>query len=74
MEIIVCVKQVPDTADVQMDPERNIMIREGLPYTVNPFDLHALEAAVRLKEQHGSDYGTAKCGRCFANLLRTRCR
>ncbi len=74
MEIIVCVKQVPDTADVQMDPERNIMIREGLPYTVNPFDLHALEAAVRLKEQHGGKVIALTMGpRSAEDVLRICC-
>ena len=53
MEIIVCVKQVPDTKDVRLDPKTNTMSREGVESIMNPFDRHALEEAVRLKEEHG---------------------
>ncbi|MCR6546383.1 electron transfer flavoprotein subunit beta/FixA family protein [Dehalobacterium formicoaceticum] len=53
MEILVCVKQVPDTAEIKIDPETNTLIRAGVPSIVNPFDKNALEAAVQLKEAHG---------------------
>ena len=53
MKIIVCVKQVPDTKDIRLDPETNTLAREGVESIMNPFDRHALEEAVRLKEQHG---------------------
>lgn len=53
MEIVVCVKQVPDTAEVKIDPATNTIIRQGVPSIVNPFDKNALEAALKLKEQHG---------------------
>lgn len=53
MNIVVCVKQVPDTAEVKINPETNTIIRQGLPNIVNPYDKHALEAAIQLKEQHG---------------------
>ena len=53
MEIIVCVKQVPDTKDVRLDPKTNTMSREGVESIMNPFDRHALEEGVRLKEEHG---------------------
>ena len=53
MDIIVCVKQVPDTTEVQIDPETGTLIREGVPSIVNPFDLNAVEAALKLKEEHG---------------------
>jgi electron transfer flavoprotein alpha/beta subunit len=53
MEIIVCIKQVPDSASVKIDPETNTLMRQGVPAIVNPFDMHALEAALQLKEQHG---------------------
>ncbi len=53
MEIIVCIKQVPDTKDVRLDPETNTMAREGVESIMNPFDRHALEEAVRLKEENG---------------------
>ncbi|MBP2636694.1 MAG: carD 1 [Firmicutes bacterium] len=53
MEIVVCVKQVPDTTEVKIDSVTNTLIRQGVPSIVNPFDKHALEAALQLKEKHG---------------------
>ncbi len=53
MDIIVCIKQVPDTNDVKIDPVTNTLIREGVASIVNPFDENAIEEAVRLKELHG---------------------
>lgn len=53
MHIVVCVKMVPDTTLVQIDPETNTLIREGVPFITNPYDAHALEEAVRLKERYG---------------------
>ncbi|SDE16428.1 electron transfer flavoprotein subunit beta/FixA family protein [Sporomusa acidovorans] len=53
MEIIVCVKQVPDTTEVKIDPQTNTLIRQGVPSIVNPFDKNALEEALQLKEKHG---------------------
>ncbi|MDW7771922.1 MAG: electron transfer flavoprotein subunit beta/FixA family protein [Desulfobulbaceae bacterium] len=53
MNILVCIKQVPDTKDVKLDPVTNTMSREGITSIMNPFDRHALEEAVRIKEQHG---------------------
>ncbi|MCK9293704.1 MAG: electron transfer flavoprotein subunit beta/FixA family protein [Desulfobulbaceae bacterium] len=53
MKIIVCVKQVPDAKDVRLDPKTNTLSREGVQSIINPYDRHALEEAVRLKEKHG---------------------
>ncbi|WP_434509617.1 electron transfer flavoprotein subunit beta/FixA family protein [Desulfitobacterium sp. AusDCA] len=53
MDILVCVKQVPDTAEIKIDPVTNTLVRAGVPSIVNPFDKNALEAAVQLKEAHG---------------------
>ncbi|MDH5298441.1 MAG: electron transfer flavoprotein subunit beta/FixA family protein [Desulfobulbaceae bacterium] len=53
MKIFVCVKQVPDTKDVRLDPKTNTLAREGVQSIMNPYDRHALEEAVRLKEHHG---------------------
>jgi electron transfer flavoprotein beta subunit len=53
MEIVVCVKQVPDTTEVKIDPATNTLIRQGVPSIVNPFDKNAVEAALQLKEKHG---------------------
>ena len=57
MEIVVCIKQVPDTTKVKIDPETNTLIREGVESIINPFDLYAIEEGVRLKEANG---GTVK--------------
>jgi electron transfer flavoprotein alpha/beta subunit len=53
MNIIVCIKQVPDTAEVKINPETGTLIREGVPSIVNPLDMHAIEAGLRIKEKVG---------------------
>lgn len=53
MNIIVCIKQVPDTTSVRLDPETRTLIREGVPSIINPFDMYAIEEGLRLKERHG---------------------
>ncbi len=57
MNIVVCVKQVPNTTEVKINPETNTLMREGVESIVNPFDSYALEEAIRLEEKHG---GSAK--------------
>ena len=57
MDIIVCIKQVPDTTDVKIDPKTGTLIREGVPSIINPDDKHAIEEALCLKEKYG---GTVK--------------
>ena len=52
MNILVCVKQVPDTTEIKIDPVKNTLIRAGVPSIVNPFDGYALEAAARLKDKN----------------------
>jgi len=52
MELLVCIKQVPDTSEIKLDPETNNLIRAGLPSIVNPYDMHALEAALSVKDQY----------------------
>lgn len=53
MLVIACIKQVPDTTQVQIDPVTNTLVREGIPFIVNPYDTHALEECLRLKDQFG---------------------
>ena len=53
MNIVVCLKQVPGTTEVKIDPATNSLIRQGIPNIINPFDTYALEEAVRIKEKHG---------------------
>lgn len=53
MNIIVCIKQVPETTEVRINPETNTLIREGVKSIINPFDMYAIEESVRLKEKFG---------------------
>jgi len=53
LHAIVCIKQVPDTTEVKMDPEKGTLIREGVPAIINPFDMYAIEEGIRLKEADG---------------------
>ncbi len=53
MHFVVCIKQVPETTDVKINPETNTLIREGVESIVNPFDTYAIEEALRLKERVG---------------------
>lgn len=72
MNIAVCVKQVPDTADVRIDPSTNTLIREGVPSIINPFDEFAIEEALRIREQHGGKVTVITMGPPQANdVLRT---
>ncbi len=54
MHVIVCIKQVPDTADVKIDPATNTLIRAGVAAIINPFDMYAIEEALRIKERAGA--------------------
>jgi electron transfer flavoprotein beta subunit len=51
MKIVVCIKQVPQTTNVKIDPVTNTLVRQGVESQINPFDLYALEEAVRVKER-----------------------
>lgn len=62
MEIIVCIKQVPNTTDVKIDPETNTLIREGVESIINPFDAYAIEEGVRLKERFGGKVTAVSMG------------
>jgi len=53
MHIIVCIKQVPGTTQVKINPETNTLIREGVEAIINPFDENAIEAALQLRDKHG---------------------
>lgn len=54
MNILVCIKQVPDTTEIKIDPVKKTLIREGVPSIVNPYDTYALENAARLKDKDPS--------------------
>ena len=53
MKIVVCVKQVPDTTEIKIDPVKNTLIRTGVPSILNPFDRNAVETALQLKDNYG---------------------
>ena len=53
MNICVCIKQVPDTNEIKVDPVTHTLVRKGVPSIVNPFDTYAQEVGVRLKEKLG---------------------
>jgi electron transfer flavoprotein beta subunit len=54
LHLVVCVKQVPDSREIRIDPVNNTLIRQGVPSIVNFYDLHGLEAALRIKDEHGA--------------------
>jgi len=62
MNFIVCVKQVPGTTDVKINPETNTLVREGVEAVVNPFDLYAVEEAVAWKEKLGGNVTALSMG------------
>ena len=53
LHIIVCIKQVPDTQEVRLDPVTHTLKREGIAAIINPFDLYALEEGLRVKDSQG---------------------
>jgi electron transfer flavoprotein beta subunit len=55
MNIIVCIKQVPDTTEIKLNPETGTMIRDGVPSIMNPDDKSGLEMALRLKDKYGAN-------------------
>ncbi|MFV0466238.1 MAG: electron transfer flavoprotein subunit beta [Lachnospiraceae bacterium] len=74
MKIAVCVKQVPDTNEVKIDPLKGTLIREGVPSILNPDDANALEAALRLKDEYpGSTVAVITMGPPQANSMLREC-
>jgi len=62
MNITVCIKQVPGTSDVKVDPVTGVLQRDGIDSKMNPYDLYAIEAAVRLKEEQGGEVTALSMG------------
>lgn len=70
MHFVCCIKQVPDTADVKIDPDTNTLVRAGVESMANPYDIVALEEAVRLRERYGGrvtaiSMGPPQAGLCL---------
>ena len=68
MKVVVCIKQVPDTNEVKLDPVTGTLIREGVPSIINPDDKAGLEAALRLKDQYGAHVTVISMGPPQADL------
>ncbi len=62
MNVIVCVKQVPSSNEVRLDPKTNTIVRDGCDAVINPFDSHALEAALCLREKLGGQVSVLSMG------------
>lgn len=69
MNIIVCIKQVPDTTEIKIDPVTGTMIREGVPSIMNPDDKGGLEVALRLKDQYGAHITVITMGPMQADAI-----
>ena len=69
MNIIVCVKQVPDTTEIKIDPVKGTLIREGVPSIMNPDDKGGLELALRLKDQFGAHVTVISMGPPQADVI-----
>ncbi|NLW65763.1 MAG: electron transfer flavoprotein subunit beta/FixA family protein [Clostridiales bacterium] len=61
MNMLVCIKQVPDTTEIRIDPVKHTLIRDGVPSIVNPFDAYALECAARIKDKNPDAKITLVC-------------
>jgi electron transfer flavoprotein beta subunit len=55
MHIVVCIKQVPDSAQIRVHPVTNTIMRQGVPTIINPYDLFAIEEALRLRDKYGGE-------------------
>ena len=62
MKIVVCLKQVPDTTAVKINPKTGTLIRDGVPSIINPEDKHALEEALNLKDNHEAEVTVISMG------------
>jgi electron transfer flavoprotein beta subunit len=69
MNIIVCIKQVPASSDVQIDPTTGVLIRDGNNTKMNPYDLYGIETALRIKEQVGAKVTTLTMGPASAKAV-----
>lgn len=73
MKIVVCVKQVPDTTEIRLDPKTGTLIRDGVPSIINPDDKAGLEEALRLKDKFGAHVTVITMGPPQADLALREC-
>lgn len=69
MNIVVCVKQVPDTTEIKIDPVKNTLIRAGVPSIMNPYDRHAVESALDMKDRYGAQVTVISMGPVQAKVI-----
>ena len=69
MKIVVCIKQVPDTNEVRLDPVTGTLIRDGVPSIINPDDKAGLEAALRIKDETGAEVSVVTMGPLQADAV-----
>lgn len=69
MNVAVCIKQVPDTTEIRIDPVKNTLIRAGVPSIMNPFDRNAVEAALQLKDSFGATVTVLSMGPAQAKAV-----
>lgn len=73
MHIVVCIKQVPDSAQIRVHPVTNTIMRQGVPAIINPFDLFALEEALRIKDKVGARVTVLSMGPVQADDALQKC-
>jgi electron transfer flavoprotein beta subunit len=69
MHVVVCVKMVPDTTQVKIDPVTNTLVRKDIPFITNPFDTRAVEEALRVKDKYGAHLTAVSMGPPSAELV-----
>jgi len=73
LHIVVCIKQVPDSREIRIDPKTNTLVRQGVPAIVNYFDLHGLEEALRIKDEYGARVTVVSMGPPSAEKALKQC-
>ncbi|WP_036263292.1 electron transfer flavoprotein subunit beta/FixA family protein [Methylocapsa aurea] len=73
MHIVVCIKQVPDSAQIRVHPVTNTIMRQGVPTIINPYDLFSLEEALRLRDRHGGEVTVVTMGPPMADTALRKC-
>ncbi|AYH43386.1 electron transfer flavoprotein subunit beta/FixA family protein [Azoarcus sp. DN11] len=73
MHSVVCIKQVPDSAQIRVHPVTNTIMRQGVPAIINPYDLFALEEALRLKDRFGGTVTVITMGPPQAEVALRKC-
>jgi len=73
LHLVVCVKQVPDSREIRIDPKTNTLVRLGVPAIINYYDLHGLEEALRIKDQFGARITVVSMGPPSAEKALKQC-